>query len=98
MVAPLDAEFSVIGALLLEPKIAGELFSITSEQDFTREELHNVYLAARKIFNEGSRLMQSRFARLLAKNMSRCSSHAWRSAAAHTAGALTSRPCRSRPE
>ena len=43
MVAPLDAEFSVIGALLLEPKIAGELFSITSEQDFTREELHNVY-------------------------------------------------------
>ena len=56
MVAPLDAEFSVIGALLLEPKIAGELFSITSEQDFTREELHNVYLAARKIFNEGKPL------------------------------------------
>ena len=47
MVAPLDAEYSVIGSLLLEPQIAGELFAATSEQDFTREELRNVYLAAR---------------------------------------------------
>ena len=56
MVAPLDAEYSVIGSLLLEPQIAGELFAATSEQDFTREELRNVYLAARKIFNEGKPL------------------------------------------
>ena len=56
MVAPLDAEYSVIGALLLEPQIAGELFAVTSEQDFTREELRNVYLAARQIFNAGKPL------------------------------------------
>ena len=56
MVAPLDAEYSVIGSLLLEPQIAGELFAATSEQDFTREELRNVYLAARKIFNAGKPL------------------------------------------
>ena len=56
MVAPLDAEYSVIGSLLLEPQIAGELFAATSEQDFTRADLRNVYLAARKIFNEGKPL------------------------------------------
>ena len=56
MVAPLDAEYSVIGSLLLEPQIAGELFAATSEQDFTREELRNVYLAARQIFNAGKPL------------------------------------------
>lgn len=51
--ATLAAEYSVIGALLLDPKIAGELFAATRESDFLRAELRTVYTAARDIFNRG---------------------------------------------
>ena len=51
--ATLAAEYSVIGALLLDPKIAGELFAATRESDFLRAELRTVYTAAREIFNRG---------------------------------------------
>jgi len=53
--ATLAAEYSVIGALLLDPKIAGELFAATRESDFLRAELRTVYTAAREIFNRATR-------------------------------------------
>lgn len=52
----LDAEYSVIGALLLQPQIAGELFAATGEADFVRDELRSVYIAARDIWTAGRQL------------------------------------------
>lgn len=52
----LDAEYSVIGALLLQPQIAGELFAVTGEADFVRDELRSVYIAARDIWTAGRQL------------------------------------------
>ena len=52
----LDAEYSVIGALLLQPKIAGELFAATCATDFVRDELRSVYIAARDIWTAGRQL------------------------------------------
>lgn len=52
----LDAEYSVIGALLLQPQIAGELFAGTGEADFVRDELRSVYIAARDIWTAGRQL------------------------------------------
>lgn len=51
--ATLDAEYSVIGCLLVDPSIAGELISLTRSEDFTIPELRTVYNAAVKLFNAG---------------------------------------------
>lgn len=51
--ASLDAEYSVIGCLLIDPSIAGELFAVCRETDFTRPELQTLYAAARQLFFEG---------------------------------------------
>lgn len=51
--ATLDAEYSVIGCLLVDPSIAGELLSRTREEDFTIPELRTVYNAAVKLFGAG---------------------------------------------
>ena len=51
--ATLDAEYSVIGCLLVDPSIAGELLSRTREEDFTIPELRTVYKAAVKLFAAG---------------------------------------------
>lgn len=51
--ATLDAEYSVIGCLLVDPNIAGELLHLTREEDFTIPELRTVYRAAAKLFQTG---------------------------------------------
>ena len=51
--ATLDAEYSVIGCLLVDPSIAGELISLTRPEDFTIPELRAVYNAAVKLFSAG---------------------------------------------
>ncbi len=51
--ATLDAEYSVIGCLLVDPSIAGELISLTRPEDFTVPELRTVYNAAVKLFSAG---------------------------------------------
>lgn len=51
--ATLDAEYSVIGCLLVDPSIAGELISLTRPEDFTIPELRTVYNAAVKLFSAG---------------------------------------------
>ena len=51
--ATLDAEYSVIGCLLVDPNIAGELLHLTREEDFTIPELCTVYRAAAKLFQTG---------------------------------------------
>lgn len=51
--ATLDAEYSVIGCLLVDPSIAGELISLTRPEDFTIPELRTVYNAAVTLFNAG---------------------------------------------
>ena len=51
--ATLDAEYSVIGCLLVDPTICGELISLTREVDFTVPELRTVYRAAVRLFNAG---------------------------------------------
>lgn len=51
--ATLDAEYSVIGCLLVDPSIAGELISLTRPEDFTVPELRAVYNAAVKLFSAG---------------------------------------------
>lgn len=51
--ATLDAEYSVIGCLLIAPEIAGELLAVTHEDDFTVPELRTVYKAAAKLFTAG---------------------------------------------
>lgn len=51
--ATLDAEYSVIGCLLVDPSIAGELLSRTREEDFTIPELRTVYKAAARLFQAG---------------------------------------------
>lgn len=51
--ATLDAEYSVIGCLLISPEIVGELISLTSPEDFTRPELRTIYAAAVKLFTAG---------------------------------------------
>lgn len=51
--ATLDAEYSVIGCLLVDPTICGELISLTREEDFTVPELRTVYRAAVRLFNAG---------------------------------------------
>ena len=54
--ATLDAEYSVIGCLLVDPSIAGELIALTREEDFTVPELRAVYRAAVRLFNGGRSL------------------------------------------
>lgn len=51
--ATLDAEYSVIGSLLLSPEITGELLAVTHEDDFTVPELRAIYKAAEKLFTAG---------------------------------------------
>lgn len=51
--ATLDAEYSVIGCLLVDPNIEGELLHLTREEDFTIPELRTVYRAAAKLFRTG---------------------------------------------
>ena len=51
--ATLDAEYSVIGCLLVDPSIAGELLYRTRPEDFTVPELRTVYNAAVKLFGAG---------------------------------------------
>ena len=51
--ATLDAEYSVIGCLLVDPSIVGELISLTRPEDFTIPELRTVYNAAVKLFSAG---------------------------------------------
>ena len=51
--ATLDAEYSVIGCLLVDPSIMGELISRTRPEDFTIPELRTVYNAAVKLFSAG---------------------------------------------
>ena len=51
--AGLDAEYSVIGSLLIEPSIAGELFAKCKASDFTRAELGTIYQAAQRLFSAG---------------------------------------------
>lgn len=51
--ATLDAEYSVIGCLLVDPSIAGELLHLTRPEDFTIPELRTVYNAAVKLFAAG---------------------------------------------
>lgn len=51
--ATLDAEYSVIGCLLVDPSIAGELLYRTRPEDFTVPELRTVYNAAVKLFAAG---------------------------------------------
>lgn len=51
--ATLDAEYSVIGCLLVDPSIAGELLYRTRPEDFTVPELRAVYNAAVKLFGAG---------------------------------------------
>lgn len=51
--ATLDAEYSVIGCLLVDPNIAGELLHLTREQDFSIPELRTVYRAAVRLFQAG---------------------------------------------
>ncbi|MCI7126248.1 MAG: hypothetical protein MR935_08670 [Agathobaculum sp.] len=51
--ATLDAEYSVIGCLLVDPSIAGELIHLTRPEDFTTPELRTVYSAAVKLFTAG---------------------------------------------
>ena len=53
--ATLDAEYSVIGCLLVDPSIVGELISLTRPEDFTVPELRAVYNAAVKLFSAGRR-------------------------------------------
>lgn len=49
----LDAEYSVIGCLLIDPDIAGELLAEAHADDFTVPELRTIYKAASKLFNSG---------------------------------------------
>lgn len=51
--ATLDAEYSVIGCLLVDPSIAGELLHLTRAEDFTVAELRTVYHAAVQLFAAG---------------------------------------------
>lgn len=51
--ASLDAEYSVIGALLIDPSIAGKLFAVSHSADFTRAELQTIYNAAHSLFVAG---------------------------------------------
>lgn len=51
--ATLDAEFSVIGALLVKPDICGELLTLAAAEDFTVPELQAVFRAAAKLFTSG---------------------------------------------
>lgn len=51
--ATLDAEYSVIGALLIDPEITGELLSETHEDDFTVSELRSIYKAVMRLFAAG---------------------------------------------
>ncbi len=51
--ATLDAEYSVIGCLLVDSSIVGPLLTLTRPEDFTVPELRTVYNAARKLFSAG---------------------------------------------
>ena len=51
--ATLDAEYSVIGCLLVDPTIVGALLDRTREEDFIIPELRTVYRAAAKLFRAG---------------------------------------------
>ena len=51
--ATLDAEYSVIGCLLVDPSIVGELISLTRAEDFSIPELRTVYQAAVRLFTAG---------------------------------------------
>lgn len=49
----LDAQTSVLGALLIDPRICGELFAETEASDFRSAAHRRVYEAARALFFEG---------------------------------------------
>lgn len=51
--ASLDAEYSVIGCLLLEPKIIGEMLTKVRSEDFTESALRTIYQAAAHLFAQG---------------------------------------------
>ena len=48
-----DAQRALIGAVLLEPRIAGELFSAVREDDYSVPELRTIFAAARELFLSG---------------------------------------------
>lgn len=48
----LGGQDAVIGSLLIDPSICGELFAETAAEDFRNAEFRDVYLAARKLFFE----------------------------------------------
>lgn len=51
--ATLSAEYSVIGCLLIDPSITGELLHLTRAEDFCIPELLTIYKAAAKLFTSG---------------------------------------------
>lgn len=51
--ASLDAEYSVIGCLLLAPNIIGEMLTLVRGEDFTEPALRAIYQAAVHLFAEG---------------------------------------------
>lgn len=52
----LSAECSVLGSLLIEPKVAGEIFSRLRPEDFSRSTYRNIFKAARDIYFAGGEL------------------------------------------
>lgn len=51
--AGLDAEYSVIGCLLLKPTIIGEMLTTVRAEDFTESALQTIYQAAAHLFAQG---------------------------------------------
>ena len=51
--AVLSTQGAVVGALLIDPQICGELFAETSPRDLVTAEYRSVYEAARSLFLEG---------------------------------------------
>lgn len=54
--ATLSAEYSVIGCLLIDPALAGEIIALTRAEDFCIAELRTVYEAAVKVYTSGKPL------------------------------------------
>lgn len=51
---PLEAQYSVLGSLIIEPSLMGEAVMRISEQDFTDERCRVIYRTLRRMFTDGA--------------------------------------------
>ena len=56
MIDFLTAQWSVLGCVILEPKLAGEVIARTSDRDFLDDKCRLIYQAIRKLFTAGEEI------------------------------------------